>query len=159
MAAAKPLFKRLLLAVDGSESSNRAANTGLDLAEKLRSEVIVINVIGSALPTYATTIPAMSLPAISQANIDNYYVYARKAANEIIGRIVSDAEKRRIPVKSQVKEGVTSTVEAIVDYATAQKIDLIVVGTRGLGGFKKLLLGSVSSGVVSHAPCPVLVVR
>jgi nucleotide-binding universal stress UspA family protein len=62
------------------------------------------------------------------------------------------------------KEGTTgarqaSTVGAIVEFAEKEKVDLIVMGTRGLGGFKKLLLGSVSNGVVSHAPCSVLIVR
>ena len=49
--------------------------------------------------------------------------------------------------------------EVILNYAKEKGVDLIVMGTRGLGGFKKLLLGSVSNGVVSHAPCSVLIVR
>jgi nucleotide-binding universal stress UspA family protein len=52
-----------------------------------------------------------------------------------------------------------SVVEAIVDFAAKENADLIVVGTRGMTGFKRLLVGSVSSGVVNHARCPVLVVR
>jgi len=50
-------------------------------------------------------------------------------------------------------------VETIINHAAKEDVDLIIVGTRGLGGFKKMLIGSVSSGVISHANCPVLVVR
>jgi len=50
-------------------------------------------------------------------------------------------------------------VETIISHAAKEDVDLIVVGTRGLGGFKKMLMGSVSSGIISHADCPVLVVR
>ena len=53
----------------------------------------------------------------------------------------------------------TSIVGAIVDYAERENIDLIVVGSRGLSGFKKLLLGSIASGVVTYAHCPVMVVK
>ena len=49
--------------------------------------------------------------------------------------------------------------EGIVDYAEENNIDLIVIGTRGRSGFKKLLLGSVASHVVTYAHCPVLVVK
>jgi nucleotide-binding universal stress UspA family protein len=50
-------------------------------------------------------------------------------------------------------------VGAIVEYAELENIDLLVIGSRGLTGFKKLLVGSVASGVVTYAHCPVLVVK
>ena len=64
-----------------------------------------------------------------------------------------------VKFKTEVVERPTSTVPAIVDYAERNKVDLIVVGTRGRSGFTKLLLGSVASGVVTYASCPVMVVK
>lgn len=158
MSSGKPLFKKILVAVDGSESSSRASQVAIELAEKLKSEVTVMYAIGAPVSPYMVTVPSMSLPSPSQTEIDAYYATGRKAALNIVGKVVSEGEKRHVPVKSEIREAV-APVDAIVNYATDHKIDLIVIGTRGLGGFKKLLLGSVSSGVVSHAPCPVLVVR
>ena len=55
--------------------------------------------------------------------------------------------------------GVESIIELIVDYAANKDTDLIVIGTRGRTGLKRLIIGSVASGVVQHAHCPVLLVR
>ncbi len=52
-----------------------------------------------------------------------------------------------------------SVVQALLEYATKEEMDLIVTGTRGVTGFKKIIMGSVSSGLTGHADCPVLVVR
>ncbi|HXX96043.1 MAG TPA: universal stress protein [Candidatus Bathyarchaeia archaeon] len=52
-----------------------------------------------------------------------------------------------------------SIVGAIVEYAERENIDVLVIGSRGLTGFKKLLVGSVASGVVTYASCPVMVVK
>jgi nucleotide-binding universal stress UspA family protein len=52
-----------------------------------------------------------------------------------------------------------SVTGSVVQYAERENIDLIVVGTRGRSGFKRLLLGSTASGIVTHAHCPVMVVR
>jgi nucleotide-binding universal stress UspA family protein len=54
---------------------------------------------------------------------------------------------------------VASAADSIVNYAESKKADLIVIGTKGRTGLKRLLLGSVASGVVTHARCPVLVTR
>ena len=78
---------------------------------------------------------------------------------DVVGRTVSMAEKKGVKVKPRTSETAGSVIQAITEYAAGEKIDLIVIGTRGLGGFKKMLLGSVSSGVVEHAHCPVFVVR
>ena len=158
----KPLFKKILVAQDGSESSQRAAQAALELAEKLKADLVVLHAISSPTSYYHSTIASptgMSLPAPSQHEIDAYYAYARKVALGIVGETESKAKKQGIHVKTEIPEAVSSIVETIVNHASKENVDLIVVGTRGLGGFKKLLLGSVSSGIVSHAHCPVLVVR
>ena len=158
----KQLFKKILVAMDGSENSQKAAQAALELAEKLKTELVVLHAIIPPTSYYQTTIASptgMSLPAPSQHEIDAYYSYARKVATGIVGEVESKAKRQGIHIKTQITEAVSSVVETILNHAAKENVDLIVVGTRGLGGFKKLLLGSVSSGIVSHAQCPVLVVR
>jgi nucleotide-binding universal stress UspA family protein len=65
---------------------------------------------------------------------------------------------RKFRIRSELI-GSASAVGGIVGFAEKENVDLIVVGTRGRSGFKKLLLGSVASGVVSYAHCPVLIVK
>ena len=158
----KSLFKKILVALDGSESSQRAAQAAVELAEKLKADLIVLHAISPPTSYYHSTIASptgMSLPAPSQHEIDAYYAYARKVALGIVGETESKAKKQGVHVKTEIPEAVSSVVETIINHAVNENADLIVVGTRGLGGFKKMLLGSVSSGIVSHAHCPVLVVR
>lgn len=69
------------------------------------------------------------------------------------------AGKQNVRATSEVVFEVESTADAIVDYAKSHNIDLIVITSRGRTGLKRFLLGSVASGVVSHAECPVVVVR
>ena len=64
-----------------------------------------------------------------------------------------------IQLKTQVVVSPISVTGSIVHYAERENIDLIIVGTRGRSGFKRLLLGSTASGIVTHAHCPVMVVR
>ena len=157
-----PLFKNILVAVDGSESSKRAAHVALGLAEKLRAQLIVLHAISPPTSYYRSNFPVpvgMAPPPPSQKEIDTYYTYARRVALGIVGDTVSEAKKVGTNVKTELPEGVSSVVETIINHAAKEHVDLIIVGTRGLGGFKKMLIGSVSSGVISHANCPVLVVR
>ena len=158
----KSLFKKILVALDGSDSSQKAAQAALELAEKLKADLLALHAISPPTTYYHSTIafPAgMSLPAPSQHEIDAYYAYAKKVATSIVGEVEFKGKKLGIHVKAEIPEAVSSVVETILNHAAKENVDLIVVGTRGLGGFKKLLLGSVSNGVVSHAHCPVLVVR
>lgn len=149
-------FQRILVAVDGSEGSSRASEVAVDLAEKFGSQLFVLNVFRD-YPEYMTVFP--SAPAPSGEAIQAYQANARKAALEIVRRTASIAEKKGVKAKPQTSETIGSIVQVITDYASDEKIDLIVMGTQGMGGFKRMLLGSVSSGVVTHAHCPVLVVR
>jgi nucleotide-binding universal stress UspA family protein len=149
-------FQKILVAVDGSEGSTRASEAAVDLAEKFNAQLFVLYAF-RGYPEYMTMFP--SAPSPSGQAIEAYEAYSRKAALEVVGRTVSMAEKKGVKAKPKTSETIGSVVQTITDYAVAEKIDLIVMGTRGMGGFKKMLLGSVSSGVVTHAHCPVLVVR
>jgi nucleotide-binding universal stress UspA family protein len=149
-------FQRILVAVDGSEGSREASEVAVGLAEKFNAQLFVLHAF-RGYPEYMTMFP--SAPAPSGEAIQEYEAYARKAALEVVGRTVSMAEKKGVKAKTKTSETIGSVVQTITDYAASEKIDLIVMGTRGMGGFKKMLLGSVSSGVVTHAHCPVLVVR
>src|SRR5438270_13739973 len=95
----KPLFKKILVAQDGSESSQRASQAALELAEKLKADLVVLHAITPPTSYYHSTIASptgMSLPAPSQHEIDAYYAYARKAAMGIIGEPASRAKKEGI---------------------------------------------------------------
>jgi nucleotide-binding universal stress UspA family protein len=69
------------------------------------------------------------------------------------------AKKEKVHMASEIIIDVPSVPNAIIEYAAKQRTDLIIMGTRGRTGAKKLLLGSVASAVVAHAKCPVLLVR
>jgi nucleotide-binding universal stress UspA family protein len=91
--------------------------------------------------------------------LTQYFASARKEAQGLVDDAVALAKKSGITAAGLVADPAYSIVEAIVQAASSHNIDLIVVGSRGLGGFKKLLIGSVSAAVVNHAHCSVLVVR
>jgi nucleotide-binding universal stress UspA family protein len=146
-------FEGILVAIDGSENSLRAADWAIDLAKREGAHLFVVNVI--PVPVYSTSSQAGSTaPAMKE-----FFDKARNDAEVVVKQVVSKAEASGIKVRGEIVENVPSVVEAITDYADEWKVQLVVVGTRGLSGFKKLLLGSVSGALVSHASCSVLVVR
>jgi nucleotide-binding universal stress UspA family protein len=64
-----------------------------------------------------------------------------------------------VHIKTEVITGITSVVKEIAEYAESNKVDMIVIGDRGMTGFKKMLLGCVAGDLVTYAHCPVLVVK
>jgi nucleotide-binding universal stress UspA family protein len=148
-------FRGILVAVDGSPNSIRAADAAIDLAKKNDANLYVLSVIPT--PVYATT-GAQGAVGTGQTPKE-FFDRAKKDAEGFVAGVVSKAEGQGLKVRGEITENVPSVVEAITDYAQEWRVDLIVVGTRGLSGFKKLLLGSVSGALVSHSPCSVLVIR
>ncbi len=150
-------FKRILVAVDGSKNAEKAVEVAAELAKRFDAELIVLHVVLGPPYSYSAMFPTL-IPAPQDA-YDQYMAHAREVEKACVDRAVSIAEERGAKANGMVESGVASVVEAITTQAEDLKADLLVVGTRGLGGFKKLLVGRVSSGVVTHANCPVLVVR
>jgi nucleotide-binding universal stress UspA family protein len=150
-------FGRILVAVDGSENSKRAARIALELAVKFGAKLDVLHVVPKL--TYEFTPLSLTRAAVPPTGYGQLYAEARKEAEKYVGDIVAEAHARGLVARGEVLEDKPSIVETIVDYSKSEEADLIVTGTRGRGGFKKLVIGSVSSGVVAHADCPVLVVK
>ena len=150
----EPEFKRLLVAVDGSHNAARAAKVAVTLAEKFGAELIVCQVIPT--PGYSLAQAAMVGPATI---LSDYFAAAHKDAKTVVDEAVRLAEMEGVKAIGVIRDNVFSAVEAIVKLAEDRNVDLIVIGTRGVTGFRRLLMGSVSSGVVSHAHCSVLLVR
>ena len=145
-------FGKVIVAFDGSKDSVKAVHLAASIATIYGSSLTLVHVYPS---------PAIGFSAASGMPIPDYgeLEEASKAAGrEILDRGVQAAKELGVEAHGELIEA-PSVVEAIVSFAAAQKADLIVVGTRGMTGFKQLILGSVSSGVVSHASCPVLVAR
>ena len=140
------MFTKILLAVDGSDHALHAAKMAGDLARNMKSERLRIVVAFSHIPSY------LGEPNL-QAAIDSRLKEADKilqSALEAVGKIPGE-------IHTELIEG--SPAEAIINVAVTRDSDLIVMGSRGLGTLEGLLLGSTSQNVVSHAPCPVLIVR
>lgn len=84
----------------------------------------------------------------------------KKQTKEWFSQVKSKAAKQGVKVRAaDTIFNLPSVGESLISYAAEQKADLIVIGTRGRSGLKRLVLGSVASAVVAHASCPVLVVR
>ena len=133
---------------DKSEPAYRAFEYALDLAKKYNSSISIVSCVSIQIPTD---------PYYGAAYIETTKLLKEDAVKSIL-KLESILKESKIPFKSDVLE-VTSITDSLVSYSESHDVDLIVIGSRGLGGFKKLLLGSVASGVSQHSKCPVLIVK
>ena len=145
-------FGRMLVAFDGSPDSLRAVKRASALAKEFAATLTVVHVY--SIPSLAYGGPG-PMPLVDFKSLEDS---ARSKARETLDRGVALCSEEGVSAKAQLLES-ASIVQAILELAEKEQVDLIVMGTRGMTGFKKLLLGSVSDGVVTHAHCSVLVVR
>ena len=137
-------IKRILVPVDGSETSDRAIEEAIKIAEVYNSDIHIL---------YVANINQLAINAcLSDAILEA----VTKAGNEILEKAAN-----KVPEKINVitTSDTGSPSVTITDFADEIKADLVVIGSRGLGLVKGVLLGSVSQYVVEHAPCPALVVK
>jgi nucleotide-binding universal stress UspA family protein len=148
-------LKKILVSTDGSENAKRAVTAASTMAKQNGAELLIIHVVSEAVPAQYAPI-GINAPV---ADYTTYFNTIEEQGKTLVSQTVEQAKREGVNARGQVLRTISSTVEAIVEASDNEHADLIVVGTRGLGGFRKLLLGSVSSGIVSHATCSVLIVR
>ncbi|HET7149273.1 MAG TPA: universal stress protein [Candidatus Nitrosopolaris sp.] len=154
-------FARILLPIDGSEPSMKAGDYAIAVArrkgENNNAELIALHVIHSEIKHVYSTYSFGG--SINQNSIDGIIEDAKKKAQRWFDKVQEEADENNIKLRREITVNSRSVVGAVVDYAEHEGVDLIVIGSRGLSGFNKLLLGSTASGVITYAHCPVLVVK
>jgi nucleotide-binding universal stress UspA family protein len=164
----KAEFSRLLVLVDGSQPSINAADCAISLAKKEPSdnpqELIALYVVFSRLgyaysPSGTFGSSGLTTPDTVRELLETTKKEAQIWFDNIRQKLKSNNDSSNILLQTEVVVTATSIVSAIVEYAKNKDVDLIVTGSRGRSEFKKLLLGSVASGVITHASCPVMVVK
>jgi nucleotide-binding universal stress UspA family protein len=136
-------LKKILLATDGSLHSEKALKEAVSLAKTCGTKLYVISVI-EVNPEYAALAPQV---------IEK----SEKEAMETLDAVKQCAAKEGIDVETVIHEG-EEAWRFIIDEAKNKNIDMIVMGSHGRTGLKRLLMGSVTARVIGHAHCKVLVV-
>lgn len=150
-------FKKILVPVDGSPASKKAAIYAVRIARNDGANIVFLHVLeglkqGGAIGLRAKFGDTRLFVAL-QKNM-------KQSAEKWMSELVSAAAKEGVSAKSEVIGGIeTHQVKAITDYAKNNSMDLIVMGSRGQSKFKKMVVGSVADGVVTHSALPVLVMR
>jgi nucleotide-binding universal stress UspA family protein len=142
------VIKHIMIPYDKSEPAKRAVEYGIDLAKKYNASISIVSCVLIQVPTD---------PYFGAAYIETTKLL-REDATKAISNLEPMLRESKIPFKNEVLE-VISITDSLISYVESHDVDLIIIGSRGLGGFKKLLLGSVASGVSQHSKCPVLIVK
>lgn len=145
---------RILLAVDGSSFSDAAVQAVVTQPWPVGSVIKVVSVI--KLP-FVPTAETRSLPESEYSQIEKARTEQAQAAIARAVAALSAPSAQPFSIESAAPIG--DPREVILAAATAWQADLIVLGSRGLGGFKRFLLGSVASSALNYAPCSVRIVR
>jgi len=151
------MFNKILLAFDGSNASTIAAKYAIHLSSLENSELILLNVIENIKQGGVIGLRAKYGDT---KLVEGYTKTRRKNAEEIIKPIEKSAKDKGINTKVEILEDDgNSLIGFIVNYAEKNDINLIVIGTKGLSKFRRLLMGSVASGIINHSKCPVLLIK
>ncbi len=137
-------MKNILIATDGSANSAAAVREGVELAKETGAAVTFLTIV---------SVPTMYGEPFYQEVLSGEL----RTAREAVDAAMAEARRVGIDADSEIIEG--DAAGKIVELAEARGVDLVVIGSRGLGAIKSFVLGSVSRWVVNHAHVPVLVIK
>lgn len=139
-------MKKIVVAYDGSAGSHKALVWAVGLAARFEgTTVVVVSVVKP--PEFSSSID----------EVDEWYSDGEKQYRPLLEQAVVYGEEQGIFLQTEILKG--HPAESLMRYAVDRRADLIVMGTRGMGGFKSLIIGSVVQKVVTYAKVPVVVVK
>ncbi len=138
------MYNLLLVPIDGSENSMRAAKHAIDLAAKFNSKLIALHVVDMRV--------VKAYEGSSQV-----LAQLKRLGEQYLKDVTEMAGEANVKIGTILRNGLPS--EVIVEEAERRGVDLIVMGTRGLTGAKRVILGSTAEQVIRWAECSVLVIK
>jgi len=147
------MYKKIMVATDGSDPAKRAVEYASKTAEKWGADLLILTVVPP---------PSVMFTDVSGSSTD-YNIDYEKSLTSYYAGVLDDAKKSlkekypEIKVSTQIKKGYAAA--KIVKASEDAEVDLIVIGSRGLGGLTGWFLGSVTNHVVNHCTKPILVVK
>ena len=139
------MFDNILLAVDGSEYSHRAIEYARSLTERYEANLLLVHVFSH------------TSDLLGYQDFEKLYAKRKSAGQAVLDSAKKILGSTTFKVHEELMEG--SEAEAILTVAENHQADLIVMGTRGFGAVKGMLVGSVSRKVIHLSTCPVMVVH
>jgi nucleotide-binding universal stress UspA family protein len=142
----KAIFSKILVAIDSSDASMDAADYATSISQRYNAELYALHVIHADVHLYGPH------------ETSEFTRNMRNEGEKYLNKVKVKANEKDIQIKTEIISS-KDISGGILDFAEENDIDLIVIGTRGRSGLKRLLLGSVASRVVTYAHCAVLVVK
>jgi nucleotide-binding universal stress UspA family protein len=146
----KLAVSKVLVGIDGSDHSFRAAQYAMEISKKYLAKLIAVTV---------TYMPAKSRVSQQEAIEVGAGLSEMDKAKTWFESFTQSARQNKIDLKTELVNSQRPVDYVILEYAEKEGIDLIVIGTRGRSGLSKIVLGSVASGIVTYSHSPVLVVK
>lgn len=147
-----------MVAIDGSKESMHAANCAIGVAKRYDAILVVLTVLPQEL-RYDYEIDQID-PEVPMTPVKGVVELSRmEIEGEWFAGIKKNALASNVKIETEILMEGKSVVADIIEYSEKQSIDLIVIGTKGKTGLRRLILGSVSQGILAYAHCPVLLVR
>ncbi len=147
------MYKRILVATDGSKLSNLAVSSGIDLAKLTGADMVIMKVV----PRYPKSYFEGSVP-LSMDELARVEKTWHDEGQAVVDTVRDSAAKEGVKAKGVIVKS-DLVAEAIIATAKKHKADLIVMASHGRRGLKRLLLGSETQQVLTHSHIPVLVLR
>ncbi len=146
------MFKKILLATDGSDASAHAASMAVNMARACGAKLLVVYVVDPY--------PYLGIGEMNPYGFQSYITVARELSVTAFAHVKQQASNdgAAVPFETRLLEDVT-VHKGILQAAADDESDLIIIGSHGRSGIEKFLIGSIASKVVAHAVTPVLVVR
>jgi nucleotide-binding universal stress UspA family protein len=147
------MYKRIMVATDGSHLSQKAVLSAIEMALQFKAELLAVNVIPHYIQAYFEGSFAVS--EVDSQKMEEQWAHA---AQKILDKVVQQAKDKGVDAQTAVVKS-DDIAQGVVDKAGSFKADVIVMASHGRKGIKRLLLGSETLAVLTHVKVPVLVLR